>query len=136
MKDTVTRTAETLNETARDVWLAGLGAFSRAQKESQKTFDSLVKDGQNFEKKTRKDVNARVVSIRKTVEDRVTSVRKQTTGRFDKLEDLFEARVARVLARLGIPTADDINTLSRRVERLNKEVKALHGKKPATRKAA
>ncbi|MDX1557140.1 MAG: phasin family protein [Xanthomonadales bacterium] len=134
MKDRVTRTAESVNETARDIWLAGLGAFVRAQEEGGKIFDGLVKDGEKFEKKTRNEVNDRVVSFRKNIDQRIGGVRKETTGRWNKLESLFEDRVARTLARLGIPTADDIQSLAKRVESLSKDVQALNAK--GTRKAA
>jgi poly(hydroxyalkanoate) granule-associated protein len=134
MKDNVTKTAETVNETARDIWLAGLGVFSRAQNESTKMFDGLVKEGEAFEKKARKDVDSRVVNLRESLESRFKGARGKTTSQIHKLENVFEERVANVLARLGIPTSNDIQKLSKRVELLSKEVKALNVK--GTTKAA
>ena len=127
--ESVNKAANSVNETARDVWLAGLGAFVRAQEEGNKVFDGLVKEGEKFETKTRKDVNKRVEGIRGRVEGQVKSVQKTATGNWNKLEKVFEDRVARVLARLGVPTSDDIKKLSNRVEKLSKEVKALNATK-------
>ncbi len=141
-------------DSAREIWLAGLGAFSLAQKESgkvleqgNKLFDKLVEEGSKIEKNTRKDVEGKVTDIRGDVESRVESVRKQAADNWDKLENVFEERVARVLGRLGVPTADDVNKLSARVQKLSDQVSTLAeskaakpvakapARKPAARKA-
>jgi poly(hydroxyalkanoate) granule-associated protein len=126
-----------ISDSARDIWLAGLGAFSRTQEQGEKIFESLIEEGEKFQDQTRKDVSDKVVNLRGQVESSVDSARKRATGGFVKLENLFENRVARVLGRLGIPTAEDIQLLTRRVQQLSKEVKAL-GKTEAknTKKAA
>jgi ElaB/YqjD/DUF883 family membrane-anchored ribosome-binding protein len=64
------------------------------------------------------------------------NVSKQAAGSWDKLEQVFEDRVSRSLKSLGVPTQDDIQTLTKRVEELSKAVAALSGKKPAATKAA
>ena len=56
---------------------------------------------------------------------------------WDKLENIFEDRVARVLGRLGVPTADDVNKLSARVQKLSRQVADMSktgAKKPAARR--
>ena len=113
---------------------AGLGALAVTQNEGGKLFDSLVKEGQTFEKKTRKDVDGAVTEFRGTIEERISKVRTDATTNVKKLEKLFDERVARVLARLGIPTSDDIQKLAKRVQDLSKEVKALNGQ--SVKKAA
>lgn len=123
--------AKNLNSTAREVWLAGLGAFSRAQDESGKIFADLVAEGEKIQSKTSKDVSKKVSSLREEVEGRVSKVRTMASDNVTKMEKLFEDQVARVLARLGVPTSDDIQTLTKRVQELSKEVKALNGKKAA-----
>ena len=128
-----------ISESARDIWLAGLGAFARTQEQGGKIFDGLVTDGEKYQQQTRKDLNQKVVDLRGQVETSVKSARKNASGRIVKLENLFDDRVARVLGRLGIPTADDIQLLTRRVQQLSKEVKALgktDTKVKATKKAA
>jgi len=125
-RESISKISNNVNEAARDIWLAGLGAFSRAQEEGNKVFESLVKDGQDLEDKTRKDVTDRVKSFRGQVESRVDSVKQKYSGQLSKLEKVFEDRVAFVLGRLGVPSSDDIQTLAKRVQALSKEVKALN----------
>jgi poly(hydroxyalkanoate) granule-associated protein len=119
-------------DSAREIWLAGLGAFSFAQSESgkiieqgNKLFDKLVAEGQKLEKKTRDVAESAVGDIRGGVESKVDAVRKQAVDNWDKLENIFEDRVARVLGQLGVPTADDVNKLSDRVQTLSNKVTAL-----------
>lgn len=126
-------------ESARDVWLAGLGALNIAQHEGGKIleqggklFDKLVKEGGKFENKARSDIEGAVSDLRGEVDDRMAgvrqrteSVRKQAADNWDKLEKIFEERVARALASLGIPTRDDINGLSERVAQLAEQVRQL-----------
>ena len=121
-----TKDTNRINETAREIWLAGLGAVARAQTEGSKFFDGLVKEGDKLQTQTRKDLNKRVDSMRSDFESRINEVRTRATSNVHKLEKLFEARIARVLARLGVPTADDIQALSKRVQELSRDVKALN----------
>lgn len=157
-KGAASKLTDQVLDSARDVWLAGLGAFSIVQTEGGKLvaqgnklfdqgnhlFEKLVKEGTKLEKSTRKEVEGKVVNLRDDVENRVGLVRKQATGNLDKLEHLFEERVARVLGRLGVPTADDVNKLSARVQKLSDQVAKLAeqpavlkpAKKPVARKPA
>ena len=44
----------TIRESAQQIWLAGLGAFAKAQQEGTKVFDALIREGEAIQKKTRK----------------------------------------------------------------------------------
>ena len=44
--------AQTVRESAQQIWLAGLGAYAKAQEEGNKVFDALVKEGETIQKKT------------------------------------------------------------------------------------
>ena len=134
-------------DSAKEIWLAGLGAFSVAQQEGgklieqgNKLFEKLVSEGEKLEKKTRDLTETTVGDLRGGVESRVDSVKQQAVDNWDRLEGIFEDRVARVLGRLGVPTADDVNKLSKRVADLSKQVSAMSktngAKKPAARKTA
>ena len=134
-------------DSAREIWLAGLGAFSVAQQESgklveqgNKLFEKLVAEGNKLEQKTREATGGRVDGIRDEVENRVGAVKQQAADNWDKLETIFEDRVAQVLGRLGVPTAEDVQELSNRVKDLSKQVaaqtKANGARKPTTHKAA
>ena len=42
---------DTVKESAQQIWLAGLGAFAKAQQEGGKVFETLVKDGLAMQRK-------------------------------------------------------------------------------------
>lgn len=141
-KPDIGKFAAPVMDSAREIWLAGLGAFSVAQQESgklleqgTKLFDKLVAEGSKLEKQTRDSAEGAMSGIKGGVESRVEAVRQQASDNWDKLESVFEDRVARVLGRLGVPTADDVNKLSARVQNLSREVSKMAAAKPATKKA-
>lgn len=141
-KSTVEKVAAPVVDSAKEIWLAGLGAFNIAQQESgriieqgSKLFDKLVAEGSKLEKKTRKDVGEVVEDFRGEVETRVEgirqqadAVRKQASDNWDKLERIFEDRVARALTSMGIPSKDDVNDLADKVQKLARQVAEMHGK--------
>lgn len=106
----------TIRDSAEQIWLAGLGAFAKAQEEGTRVFDALIREGEAIQKRTRK-----------VTEDKVTEMAAKATGTWDKLEQVFESRVARALNSLGVPTKDDVAALSRRVAELKAEVEKLNG---------
>jgi len=133
---------EPVMDSAREIWLAGLGAFAVAQQEGgklieqgNKLFEKLVSEGSKLEKQTRNVAEEAVGGIRDEVDTRVGSVRQSAVDNWDKLESVFEDRVSRVLGRLGVPTADDVNKLSARVQKLSQEVSRM-GAKTKARPAA
>lgn len=128
--------AEAVRTSAQQIWQAGLGAFAKAQEEGGKVFAKLVKEGTELQKRTQKLAGAKVSDVSETVTKMADNVSKQAAGSWDKLEQVFEDRVARSLTSLGVPSQKDIQALTRRVEELNKAVAALSGKKPAVAKAA
>lgn len=123
---------QTVRDSAQQIWLAGLGAFSKAQEEGGKVFDALVKEGETLNKKTRGLAEAKVAEVTGGVSKAASqfSSRAQSaaTETWDKLEQVFEDRVARALNRLGVPTSRELQALAKRVDELSA--------KPAPRKAA
>ena len=127
-----------LSESAQQVWLAGVGAFGRAQAEGSKLFETLVKEGLSLEQVTRKVAGGRVEAVRDAVESKVGQARERATDTWDRLEKVFEDRVQRALRRLEVPGRDDLAALVQRIDALNDELRRLGGSpaaKPA-RKAA
>lgn len=112
-------------DSAQQIWLAGLGAFSKAQEEGGKWFETLVREGGELEKATRKLTTSKVDEVRDAVETTVTQVRQRATDSWDRLEQVFEDRVSRALGRLGIPGRDDLVELTAKIDELQKAVKAL-----------
>ncbi|HEY6545647.1 MAG TPA: phasin family protein [Dokdonella sp.] len=126
---------KTVMDSAQQIWLAGLGAFAKAQEEGGKLFEALVKEGTALDAKTRKFTEARVNEARGNVESTLGQVRERSQETWDKLEKVFEDRVARALGRLGIPGRDDLRTLTRRVEELSQEVRGLGGARSPAKRA-
>jgi len=131
-----TQLAEAVRASAQQIWQAGLGAFAKAQEEGGRVFAKLVKEGTELQKRTQQLANGKVSDVTGTVVRMADSVSKQAAGSWDKLEQVFEDRVSRSLKSLGVPTQEDIQALTKRVEELNKAVSALSGKKPAASKTA
>jgi poly(hydroxyalkanoate) granule-associated protein len=111
----------TVRDTANQIWLAGLGAFAMAQEEGTKMFDALVKDGEKFQGRTKKAAT-----------ETFSDMSHRTSGSLDKIEQVFQDRVARALKVLGVPSSKDISALSDRVAELAEAVARLSGDVPAT----
>lgn len=134
--------SNTLSESAQQIWLAGVGAFGRAQAEGTKLFEALVKEGLSLEQTARKFAGGRADVVRDAVESRVGQARERAVDTWDRLEKVFEDRVQRALVKLGVPNREDLTALVDRVDALNAELRRL-GDAPArsvrktpTRKAA
>lgn len=108
-----------IKESARQIWLAGLGAYTKAEEDTGRFFERLVKEGEELENRTRGLVERQI----KSVEDRVEGVRVRATGSWDRLESIFDQRVSSALKRLGIPTREELQSLRERVEELEKQVR-------------
>lgn len=111
--------AEKVKDSANQIWLAGLGAYSKAEHEGSKLFEALVQDGEKLEAKTRALVDKPLNAAKETVEN----VRARATGSWEKVEKAFDLRVSRALHRLNIPTRSDVDDLHTRVAELADEVR-------------
>lgn len=118
-------TAQSVLDSSRSIWLAGLGAFSRAQAEGMRMFEGLVKQGEALESKTRKAASDTAAAARGAAKAKVREVKDGVGGTWDKLEQVFEARVARALAKLGVHTHSDVERLAQRVDTLSEAVNEL-----------
>ncbi len=114
---------KSLTESAQQIWLAGMGAFTRAQAEGGKLFETLVRDGLSLEQTARQFAGSRASAVRDAVEGQVGQARERAADTWDKLEKVFEDRVQRALVKLGVPGRDDLNALTERVERLTAELR-------------
>jgi poly(hydroxyalkanoate) granule-associated protein len=128
--------SHSLVESAQQIWMAGVGAFNRAQGEGSKLFEALVSEGMNIEKHTRKIATVRVDAVRDAVEDRVAGAKARATDSWDRLEKVFEERVQRALNKLGIPGREEVTGLNARIDALTAQLRNGGGKKPSAKKAA
>jgi poly(hydroxyalkanoate) granule-associated protein len=135
-KDEDKQLATAVRNSAQQIWQAGLGAFAKAQEEGGRVFTKLVKEGTELQKRTRSLAEGKVSDVRDTVSGLAEGVSGKAAGSWDKLEQVFEERVARALGSIGVPTQKDIQALTKRVEQLSKAVAELSGKKVPAAKAA
>ena len=127
--------SSTVKESAQQIWLAGLGAFSKAQEEGGKVFEALVKEGLTIQRKTQAVAEEKITEATSRVTTMASDIGSKAQGQWDKLENIFEDRVAKALAKLGVPSARDLDALSARVDALAKSSKAAPAK-AATKPAA
>ena len=127
-----------VKDSAQQIWQAGLGAFTKAQAEGNKAFEALVKEGVAIQKKTQAAAEEKISEAASRMTAMAGGITGKATGQWDKLETIFEERVAKALNKLGVPSAKDVNALIARIDELNASVQALSAKapNPATAKPA
>lgn len=124
-----------VKDSAQQIWQAGLGAFTRAQAEGSKAFESLVKEGVSIQRKTQAAAEEKISEATSKMSTMATDISTKASGQWDKLENIFEERVAKALNKLGVPSAKDVAALIARIDDLNKAVQKLSAKAPAAVKA-
>jgi poly(hydroxyalkanoate) granule-associated protein len=122
--------AQTVKDSAQQIWLAGLGAFSKAQEEGNKVFEALVKEGTTLQRKTQSVAEERLGNVTGKMQAMAGEVGAKAGAQWDKLESIFEERTARAMNKLGAPTAKDVAALTERVEALAAAVAKLGGSVP------
>ena len=124
-----TQAQATVIENVQQIWLAGMGAIAKAQKEGPAAFQDAVADGLKLLTRSRSQTEKMIrdvfESAQDTVQSRIGSARDQATETWDNLEALFQHRVQKALQQLGVPSGDEIRLLTKRVAELNENVKAL-----------
>ena len=122
------------------IWLAGLGAVSKAQRGAPELLQQLIAEGSKVQAKTRgaadKAVRAMVSDVRAAVNERVEDVLGQASSALNDLEKIFQSRVHKALTQIGVPSAEDIAALSERVDALSAGIEKLARKPAARRRAA
>lgn len=132
--------AGAVKASAQQIWLAGMGAFAKAQAEGGKVFESLVKEGMSLQRKTQSAAEERLSEVAGRMTAMADGVTSKAGERWDKLEGIFEDRVAKALAKLGVPSSKDVEALIARIDALHAEVARLNGRagkaaKPAATRA-
>jgi poly(hydroxyalkanoate) granule-associated protein len=116
--------SEQMKQSAQQIWQAGLGAFAKAQEEGSKVFDSLVKEGSKLQETTMQ-AQAKMTEAAAKASAMASDMGQRASGQFDRLEGIFEERVAKALHSMGLPNAQDMADLQARVDALEAEVKVL-----------
>jgi poly(hydroxyalkanoate) granule-associated protein len=127
--------AGAVKDSAQQIWLAGMGAFSKAQAEGGKVFDTLVKEGMSLQRKTQAVAEERISEVTGRMTAMADGVTARAGQKWDKLETIFEERVAKALNKLGVPSSKDVDALIQRIDALSAQVAAM-GKAPGAAAAA
>lgn len=123
--------AGSVKDSAQQIWLAGMGAFSKAQAEGGKVFEALVKEGLNLQRKTQGMAEEKISEVTGKMSAMAGNVTSKAGQNWDKLESIFEQRTAKALNTLGVPTAKDVEALAKRVDELAAAVARLSKGAPA-----
>lgn len=134
-QDTPPLTA-TVKDQAQQIWLAGLGAFAKAQEEGGRVFDALVKDGVTLQRKTQAVAEEKLSEATSKMSAMAGGIQTKAGYQWDKLETIFEDRVAKALHKLGVPSAKDVDALMARIDALSQSVEKLHKKAESAPKSA
>jgi poly(hydroxyalkanoate) granule-associated protein len=118
----MTRTKRTPRRAAKATAATTLGAMKTS---ALGAFDAIVKQGAAIRTQGRKLAIAKVREARKAVATRAGEARTKTVDAVSQLEKVFEARVSKAVAKLGVPKARDVRALSRQVAQLQQSVDRL-----------
>ena len=122
-----------LIENVQQVWLAGMGAIAKAQKEGPAAFQDAVADGLKLLSRSRSSAEQMIrdafEAAQETVQSRVGTARDQASETWDNLETLFQNRVHKAMQQLGVPSGEEIRLLTKRVEELTASVQAMSSRK-------
>ena len=126
--------ASSVKESAQQIWLAGMGAFAKAQAEGRQVFDALVKEGTTLQKKTQSAAEERFSDVSTKMTSMADDVTAKAGKQWDKLESIFEERTAKAMKKLGVPSSKDVQALMDRIDALSAQV--ANGARSTARKTA
>ncbi len=115
-------------KSARTIWNAQRTAFETTRHEARKVLGVAIDESQKL--------STRVLDRREDMIDNLAGVADE---QLTTIEHSLQQGMSRVIRRIGLPTAKDVNSLSRRVDALTARVNSRAARKPkrrATRRAA
>ncbi|MEJ6656843.1 MAG: phasin family protein [Pseudomonas sp.] len=126
---------------SRQIWLAGLGAYTRMGKEGAKLFESLIRDGEQAEQTAEAEaekVDGKGSRSKKDplegARSKVDKARSKLTDKLGGLEEMFDKRVASAVERLGLVRQEELQVLESRIAELTRAVEQLNAKPARSRK--
>jgi len=134
VKKKVKQIQDEFSTSARQIWLAGLGALATGQETGNKIFKDLVKKGEALEEAGKEQVEK--------AKGTVSGVSVMAESYWETFEKKVDEKMTAVIHKLGVPTNSEIEALTKKVEDLTKTIEALQKKqaaparKPAARKPA
>jgi len=134
VKKKVKQIQDDITTSARQIWLAGLGALATGQETGNKVFKDLVKKGEAIEEAGRDQIEK--------AKGTVSGVGVMAESYWETFEKKVDEKMTAAIHKLGVPTKSEIEALTKKVEDLTKTIEALQKKqtaaarKPAARKSA
>jgi poly(hydroxyalkanoate) granule-associated protein len=122
-------------DSAHRIWLAGLGAMARAEEEGGRFFRNLVERGEEVEGEGGEKASSAAQGARERAKDAARGLRGRGEKVAQDVARLVDERVDGVLHRLGVPSRQEIERLTARVEELNQRIAGM-GAPPAPPAAA
>ncbi len=116
--------ASSVRESAKEIWLAGMGAFAKAQAEGKQVFEALVKEGASLQKKTQGVAEEKFGEVQSKMTSMADDVTAKAGKQWDKLESIFEERTAKAMKKLGVPSSKDVQALMDRIDALSAKVES------------
>jgi poly(hydroxyalkanoate) granule-associated protein len=110
-----------LKESAHRIWLAGLGALAAAEEEGSKMFNRLVDRGRDVEGRGRDQAKEQFGRAKEQF-DRAKAKAEST---WDDVSAKIDEKLTATLHRLGVPTREEIQNLTHKVEELHSKVEQL-----------
>lgn len=104
---------ETVSGSIQTVYLAGLGAISLVSAEGPRWFDDLVKTGTELQERGRRTLSEKGETM-------AAKTRRLLEQRLNRVERLLQDRLAIILGRFGVPSKEEIQGLSKRVDDLTR----------------
>ena len=123
--------AQSVRASAQQIWLAGMGAFAKAQEGRLKVFEALIKEGTNLQRKSQSAAEEKIGEVTDRMSAKAGDVTAKAGQPWDKLVSIFEQRTAKAMNKLGVPTAKDVDALIKRVDELAAAVERLSRSAPA-----
>ncbi|NJL28508.1 MAG: phasin family protein [Thermoanaerobaculia bacterium] len=119
-----------LKDAASQIWLAGLGALSAVEEGGSKLFKDLVEKGKGYESRSREAFD----SAKGRVEEAAEKAKSSAENAWEKAQSQLDDSITSALHRFGVPTRDEIATLTKRVEELTAVVEQLKPQKTSVSK--
>ncbi len=110
-----------LVESVHQMGLAGVGVVALLQRQGEQVFRSLVAKGEEVQPKVQACIHQQQATMRQQLQQAQAFI----TAQWDKVEQTCETQAVALIRRLGIPTREDIEELTKSVEDLNDSIKDL-----------
>lgn len=114
--------AKAITDSAHKIWLAGLGAFAKAQAEGTRAFEQLMREGAALEQQTRKYTKDRLDEMRDRFETTTERLRKTGQSSMERMQSLIDERIARTVERMAVPTRNELDRLANQMAELTRRM--------------